>query len=233
MRTAVISDIHSNLEALSRVLDRIDQLGVDRIVCLGDIVGYGPRPNECIDLVRKRCASVIKGNHDAGAVGELPLEHFNVNGRSAIRWTRDQLSPQNADFLRGLTLLRVLDDMTLTHATPTDPESWDYVVSRPAIRKCFNHFTTSICFIGHTHTPLIAGEDGKINAFKAGMRYLINPGSVGQPRDGNPRASFGLLDDESWKFEIVRVTYNTDATASAIRNAGLPDALGKRLLHGI
>lgn len=233
MRTALISDIHSNLEALSRVLDRIDQLGVDRIVCLGDLVGYGPFPNECVELVRKRCGAVIKGNHDAGTIEDLPLTHFNNDGRSAIRWTQERISPENADFLRNLPLLQVLDGMTLTHATPVDPASWDYIFSPSDIRKCFKHFTTPLCCIGHTHIPLVAGEDGKVHAIQSGRRALINPGSVGQPRDGNPRASFGLFDDATQQFEIIRVTYEIDVTADAIRKAGLPEALAKRLSLGI
>jgi len=233
MRIAVISDIHSNLPALLRTFEVIDQLSVDRVYCLGDIVGYGPSPNECVSAVQERCASVVKGNHDCGVIGELPLEHFNTYGQSAIRWTRKHITKKNAEYLSSLPLLRVMDDITLVHASPLHPEDWRYIFSWPDADRCFSAFSTCICFIGHTHIPVIVGEDGSVNMFRKGKRFLINVGSIGQARDGNPRATFGLLDTESVSFEILRVAYDIEATASAILAARLPDYLAHRLFLGV
>ncbi len=233
MRIAVISDIHSNLPALTRTFEVLDQLGTDRIFCLGDIVGYGPSPNECIALVRERCAAVVKGNHDSGAIGEVPLEHFNTYGKNAIRWTRKHLTRKNAEYLRDLPLLVVQDDITLAHASPLHPEDWRYIFAWPDAHRCFDAFGTRICFIGHTHIPVIVGEDGTVNMFRNDRRYLINVGSVGQARDGNPRASFGLLDTTRNTYEVLRIEYDIEATAAAIFAAGLPDYLAHRLFLGI
>lgn len=233
MRIAVISDIHSNLTALQRTFETIHQLSVDRIYCLGDIVGYGPSPNECIALVRERCSAVVKGNHDCGAIGEVPIEHFNTYGQSAIRWTRKHLTKKNAEYLTSLPLLRVEDDITLAHASPLHPEDWRYIFSWPDAHRCFSAFSTRICFIGHTHIPVIVGEDGSVNRFRDGRRFLINVGSIGQARDGNPGATFGLLDSGRNSFEILRQQYDIEATASAILEARLPDYLAHRLFLGV
>jgi len=233
MRIAVISDIHSNLPALQRTFEVIDRLAVDRVYCLGDIVGYGPSPNECIALIRDRCMAVVKGNHDSGAIDEVPLDHFNVYGRNAIRWTKTHLTKKSAEYLRDLPLLHVEDDITLAHASPLHPEEWRYIFTWPEAHRCFAAFSTRICFIGHTHIPVVVGEDGSVNRFRDGRRYLINVGSVGQARDGNPRISFGLLDTATDTYEAMRVDYNIEATASAILAARLPDYLAQRLFLGI
>jgi diadenosine tetraphosphatase ApaH/serine/threonine PP2A family protein phosphatase len=233
MRIAVISDIHSNLTALKRTFEVIDQLAVDRIFCLGDIIGYGPSPNECVALVRDRCNAVVKGNHDSGVVGELPLDNFNAYGRNAIRWTKKHLTKKNAEYIRGLPLLLVEDEITLVHASPLHPEDWRYIFAWPDAQRCFAAFGTQICFIGHTHIPVVVGEDGTVNMFRGDRRYLINVGSVGQARDGNPRASFGVLDTTRHVFEVMRIEYDIETTASAILAARLPDYLAHRLFLGI
>jgi diadenosine tetraphosphatase ApaH/serine/threonine PP2A family protein phosphatase len=233
MRIAVISDIHSNLPALLRTFEEIDHLSVDRVFCLGDIVGYGPSPNECIALVQERCAAVVKGNHDGGVIGDVPLDHFNTYGQSAIRWTKKHITRKNAEYLSSLPLLRVVDDITLAHASPLHPEDWRYIFSWPDAERSFSAFSTHICFIGHTHIPVVVGEDGSVNMYRKGKRYLINVGSVGQARDGNPRATFGLLDTDNASFEVLRVTYDIEATASAILAARLPDYLAHRLFLGV
>jgi diadenosine tetraphosphatase ApaH/serine/threonine PP2A family protein phosphatase len=233
MRIAVISDIHANLSALTRTFEVIDQLSVDRVYCLGDIVGYGPSPNECIALIRERCAAVVKGNHDCGAIGEVPLDHFNTYGRSAIRWTKKHLTRKNTDYLRNLPLLQVEDDITFVHASPLHPADWRYIFAWPDAQRSFSAFGTRICFIGHTHIPVVVGEDGSVNIFRDGKRYLINVGSVGQARDGNPKASFGMLDTTAKTFEALRVEYDIEATAKAILAANLPDYLAQRLFLGI
>jgi diadenosine tetraphosphatase ApaH/serine/threonine PP2A family protein phosphatase len=233
MRLAIISDIHSNIQALEKVLSAIDNLGIDQIYCLGDIVGYGPFPNECVEIVRKRCTLVIKGNHDSGVTGELELDHFNQFGRSAIIWTQKNISPDNLVFLKGLPLSASENGCTLAHATPHEPESWQYILSWRDAQECFESFGTPLAFIGHTHSPVIIGEDGKINQFRKDCRFLTNVGSVGQPRDGNPKASFCMADTTAWKLEIVRVEYDIEAAAAASLKARLPDFLAQRLFLGV
>jgi len=233
MRTAIISDVHSNLEALKSALSSIDTLHVDEIFCLGDIVGYGPFPNECTNLVRERCTVVVKGNHDSGLIGETPLKHFNQYGKTAIEWAKKHITRDNLKYLKNLPLSSAQNDLTLVHASPLHPEAWNYIIAWPDAQQCFGAFTTSLCFIGHTHVPVIVGEDSSINSFRKGCRYLINVGSIGQPRDGNPCASFGLLDTEKWTFENIRVPYDIQKTANEISNVKLPEFLGKRLFLGI
>lgn len=233
MRVAVISDIHANLPALEQVFTVIDQIGVDRILCLGDIVGYGAFPNECVALVRERCAAVVRGNHDSGAIDELPLDHFNTYGEIAMRWTRKHLSHENAAWIRSLQLMHVEDSVTIAHAAPLHPGAWRYIFAWPDAQKCFAAFGTPYCFIGHTHVPVVVGENGSVNQFKAGERFLINVGSVGQARDGVPRASFGLLDTLRGTYDTVRIEYDIEAAARAILQARLPDYLAQRLFLGI
>jgi diadenosine tetraphosphatase ApaH/serine/threonine PP2A family protein phosphatase len=233
MRLAIISDIHSNLHALEKTFEAIDQLSIDQVLCLGDIVGYGANPNECVELVRERCAVTVRGNHDTGAIGELPLDHFNSYGESAMRWTRKELKEENLAFLQSLPLLHVQDSITLAHAAPLHPENWHYIFAWPDAQSCFSAFNTTYCFIGHTHVPVIVGEDGTVNHFAIGARYLINVGSVGQARDGRPRASFGVLDTVQGSFEIQRLEYDIEAAAQSILRAHLPDYLAHRLFLGI
>jgi diadenosine tetraphosphatase ApaH/serine/threonine PP2A family protein phosphatase len=233
MRVAVISDIHGNLAALQRVLEIIDTLHVDTINCLGDIVGYGAQPNDCIELVQQRCRVIVRGNHDSGALGEIPLDRFNPYGRSAIRWTRKNLTRENVQFLKDLPLSAVDQEITYAHASLPDPDAWRYVVTWPEARRCFSGFTTHLCFIGHTHVPAIVSEDGQVNLYRSNKRHLVNVGSIGQPRDGNPRAAFGFADTERNLLEIIRVEYDIESSARAILKARLPDYLAQRLFLGI
>ncbi len=232
MRIAIISDIHSNLEALTQVFASIDRLKVDRIYCLGDIVGYGPYPNECIELVRKRCHLVVKGNHDSGVVGETPLEDFNDVGRTAIVWTRKKVKKDLLTYLELLPVRSMEGNITLVHASPATPSEWTYILSWPAAEEAFEAMETPLCCIGHTHRPLIIGSDGTVGDFQRDKRYIINVGSVGQPRDGIPSASYALLDDESWTCTIHRVQYDVKKTDRAIRSRRLPSYLGTRLYLG-
>jgi putative phosphoesterase len=233
MRIAAISDIHGNLDALQRTLERVRQEGAQMIVCLGDIAGYGPFPNECIDLVRQECELTVVGNHDAGAVGNLTPLAFNTEGRAAVEWTRQQLTESNANFIKELPLARVSHDITFVHASPRRPQNWEYVATWREAAQMFNHFATGTCCLGHTHIPAIVCSDGVVNAFHPGQRHLINPGSVGQPRDGDPRASFALIDTDTASASIIRVKYDVASTADAIRKAGLPEFLARRLEYGI
>jgi predicted phosphodiesterase len=233
MRIAIISDVHGNLPALEAVLARLEELDADVIHCLGDIVGYGPFPNECVELVQARCTHVVKGNHDSGLLGETPIDDFNRYGQEAIRWTIKKITHSHLEYLRQLPSTAIENNLTLVHASPVDPEQWTYVMSRPQARDCFWAFATELCFIGHTHVPVIVGEDGIVNSFRKGIRHLINVGSVGQPRDGNPQSAFGFLDTAIPSYELVRVSYDVKRTVDAIDKAGLPNFLGHRLIQGI
>jgi putative phosphoesterase len=233
MRIAVFSDIHGNLEALTCVLKQVRKERADTLVCLGDIVGYGPFPNECIELVRKQCTIVVRGNHDTGAVYGALLEEFDADGRIAMEWTRSKLTPESGEYLRALPIIHNSNDVTYVHASPVNPEHWTYVFAWQDAAKAFLHFTTNTCCVGHTHIPAIVAANGMVNSYQEGERHLINVGSVGQPRDGDPRASFAPLDTKRHSASIIRVEYDIAATADAIRKAGLPEFLARRLAFGI
>ena len=232
MRIAVISDIHANLDALQQVIRHIDGLAIDQVHCLGDIVGYGPFPNECIDLIRAKCSHVVMGNHDSGVIGKTALDLFNKPGKKAIRWSQKRLTQDNLDYLKNLPLLITTDELTLVHASLPDPGGWAYVLSMKEALSVLGACSTTICFIGHTHIPAVIGEDQSTNTFRRGGRYVINVGSVGQPRDGNPKAAFGLLDTNAWTYDSIRVDYDVQKTAEAIGEAGLPLILARRLFLG-
>ena len=232
MLIAVLSDIHGNLEAFQEVLKKVEDLKAEAIYCLGDTVGYGPFPNECVDIVRKRCTLVLKGNHDSGLVGDTPLDDFNHYGVSAIQWSKSVVTKENCDYLRSLPFTAEPNGLTLAHSSPNHPDAWSYILTMRAAQENFAAFKTTLCFIGHTHVPIIIGEDGSVNKYKTGARHIINVGSVGQPRDGNPDAAFGLLDTGTGEYSLVRVHYEVQKTARAIRDVGLPEFLAQRLFQG-
>ena len=232
MRLAIISDIHSNLEALTTTLDLIGQRTVDQTVCLGDVVGYGANPKECLALVRERCSVVILGNHDLAAANLSAAENFTANARKAIRWTNEVLSEEEKKYLRALPYTAELEDILLVHGSPYEPEEFHYVLSVWDAVGCMRSFTQKICFIGHSHVPDIFTENGRALSVGPDGRYLINVGSVGQPRDGNPMLSFGILDTDGWTYENIRRAYDVESAARKIIAAGLPYALAERLLVG-
>jgi diadenosine tetraphosphatase ApaH/serine/threonine PP2A family protein phosphatase len=234
MRIAIISDIHANLPALEGVLQRIGELKADATYCLGDIVGYGPFPNETVMLVQRHCSATVKGNHDSGVAGETALDQFNSYGQAGIRWTQECITIDNLEFLRSLPMTVQKDDLTIVHSSPVNPPEWTYVLTLQEAMEAFKAFSTRYCFIGHTHLPIMVGEDLLINHHTPGEgRYLINVGSVGQPRDRNPAAAFGLLDTEAGTYALHRVPYDIRRTMKAIRTAGLPGFLANRLLRGV
>ncbi len=233
MRLAILSDIHANLEALTKALRLIETQSVDEILCLGDVVGYGANPNECLELVRKHCPIILKGNHDAAAVDLSGAEGFTYPARLAAYWTHDVLTPENIAFLKNLPLTAKKDDLLFVHASPNQPEEWNYILSDADARDAFYFFTEKICFIGHTHVPVVYSERGRARIIKKEFRYLINVGSIGQPRDGNPELSYGIFDTDQWMYENVREDYDQEAAAKKIIKAGLPRVLGDRLLLGI
>ena len=241
MKIALISDIHSNLEAFQAVMASLAGHDIEKVMFLGDIVGYGANPNECIDLLRGIADCNIAGNHDFAAVDKTDISNFNPYAQEAVLWTKDVLTRQNALFLSSLPLTDALYDFMIVHSSPLHPELWDYVVSFSDARTSFENFTQQLCFIGHSHHPEIFVQDraGRISVeegvtmnFKEGNRYIINIGSVGQPRDGNPLSSYGLYDTETNEYRLIRVKYNIALAQQKILAAGLPRFLAERLSVG-
>jgi putative phosphoesterase len=233
VRIAIISDIHSNLEALQAVLENIKEKDVEKIFCLGDVVGYGADPNECVALVRKHCETTLLGNHDNAAVDLSLTKSFTTNARIAAEWTSKNLSGESRQFLRSLPFSSKLLDVMFVHSSPFQPEEWHYVLSVIDVVPALRSFAEPICFIGHTHVPLIYSEVGRVGRIRKGTKALVNVGSVGQPRDGNPRASYGVFDTKMWEYENARVEYDIDQAAGKIMDAGLPRALADRLFLGV
>jgi len=231
MRYAIISDIHGNLEALKTALDHIKELDVPDIVCLGDVVGYGPNPNECIELVRVNCTVTVKGNHDAAAVDLMHTVHMNRLAREAAIWTNERLNPSAKDFLNSLPLQSTIKNATLVHASPQEPDEWHYIMTNFDAEIAFNHFDTPVCFIGHSHRPGEFTKNSQKNV--TGKKRIINVGSIGQPRDRDPKLSFGLFDPESLSYENIRLSYDVETTADKMYTAGLPSELAERLFYGL
>jgi len=214
-------------------------------LCLGDLVGYGADPVACVDLVGERASAMVAGNHEHGALGLLDLRWFNPWARAAAEWTGTQLDRGHRDYLGALSLLRTVEDATLVHASPRSPEEWDYLISAEDGLQVFGDFTTRLCFVGHSHVPGVwsvgsGGPDhaGRLDAPEAqvslddGRRYLVNVGSVGQPRDRDPRACYAIWDREARSVTVRRVAYDLRAAAAKILAAGLPRPLAERLAHG-
>jgi predicted phosphodiesterase len=233
MRIALISDIHSNLEALTKAFEIIGQHSADTIVCLGDIIGYGANPNECVELVRQHCDIVIKGNHEDAVLDINIAEHFTDNARSAIAWTLKEITEENLVYIRSLSLVHRSSDALFVHASPCEPAEWNYIFEEDAAAHTFSCFSESLCFIGHTHMPAIFSINGNASVITRDERYLVNVGSVGQPRDRNTQLSFGLLDTDTWKYENIRAPYDVETTVRKILNTDLPARLGQRLLMGV
>jgi predicted phosphodiesterase len=242
MRYLVISDIHSNLLALDAVI--ADAGSFDRIWCLGDITGYGPNPNECIARLREFPLTTLAGNHDWAALGQLDLADFNQDARAACVWTRRQLSTSNKAFLRSLPVMIEEDGYTLVHASPSEPVE-EYVLDLLTAEYNFDKFNTPVCLLGHSHWPVAFMRPLNATRLCAQIRpayfqplhfsdgkWIINPGSVGQPRDGNPDASYALLDVEEGRWEYRRVAYDVDETQRRMKQHKLPERLIQRLQHG-
>jgi diadenosine tetraphosphatase ApaH/serine/threonine PP2A family protein phosphatase len=240
MRYAVVSDIHSNWEAFAAVLDAAAAEGVDGYLCLGDLVGYGPDPDRVIAEVQERSMVTVRGNHDHAAFDAEEDRFFNDWAREAIAWTRDRLSTEDRDYLARLGLTASIDGALLVHAAPSAPRAWRYVLSAADAQAEFPYFDETVCFIGHSHVPMVVAEsesgirDVREDSARlsSGVRHIINVGSVGQPRDGDPRASFGIYDPDQGTYRLVRVDYDVEATSRKILDSGLPPFLGTRLLSG-
>jgi predicted phosphodiesterase len=241
MRVAVISDIHGNEHALAAVLEEVDTAAPDAIWCLGDVVGYGPAPNECCAIVAGRADLCLVGNHDLVVLGKLDVTDFNGDAAAAALWTRQVLDNTSHAFLQPLEPSAELDGAQLFHASPRDPV-WDYVLSTEAAYASLVSTHAPVVLVGHSHVALAIGlVDTELlgGAAPAGTRielegrWLLNPGSVGQPRDGDPRAAWLLLDTDENFAEFHRVAYPIERTQSAMRAAGLPEPLAARLAQGI
>lgn len=243
MRVAIIGDIHSNLTALRAVLEDARQQGVEQFWCLGDIVGYGPEPSACIEIVQERATLCVAGNHDLGAAGRIGLEQFNPYAAQANIWTSERLSDAEKTYLGSLPGRLQQEEVTLAHASPRDPV-WEYVVTEPIAEANFPAFTTKFCFVGHSHLPFLCLQPAPevpcgFFTFPAFLglamgegRAIINPGSVGQPRDRDPRSSYVVYDRERQVFYNRRVAYDIRATQELMAKGGLPYYLINRLSNG-
>ena len=237
---AVISDVHSNLEALQAVIADIHDRGISRILFLGDAVGYGPDPDECIKLLKKNCHSSIMGNHDRAVLQEGAEVHFNEHARNAIIWTREHVSKRSIEYLRSLVMIKHLkrDSVCLVHSTPRDPGAWNYLHTLGDLETNFHYFEGKICFVGHSHIPFVAERfpNGEIEILKEKVemgpteKYIVNAGSVGQPRDGDPRACYVMVN--GGRIEIIRVEYDIEKTQQKMLKADLPYPLIERLSRG-
>jgi diadenosine tetraphosphatase ApaH/serine/threonine PP2A family protein phosphatase len=241
MKYAIISDIHGNLEALNEVLAQIDKTDAESILCLGDVVGYGPNPNECVDIVRDRVEISLAGNHDYAPLGKIDVTYFNPWARNAIEWTAEELTQESVDYLLSLPLKIEMDGFTIVHSTPTNPDEWNYIVTIGDAVKNFSDFQTKVCFIGHSHVPMIVCLNGNDDyrviednplQLEDDKRYIINIGSVGQPRDLDPKAAYALWDSSERVYELFRVEYDIAETQRKIRASNLPDFLAERLQSG-
>jgi predicted phosphodiesterase len=254
MRLAILSDIHANLPALEAVLADVEGAGVGDLWCLGDVVGYGAQPDECTSLVAERCAVCLVGNHDLAVLGELDISSFSPAAAAAVRWTQQQAKPETLDFLRDLDPSDETRDVALYHASPRDPV-WEYVLWPDQAAECIAIQAERVSMIGHSHVALffVMGEDRRpvrsqspqldeaARGAQAGAgtrldlsegRWLVNPGSVGQPRDGDPRAAWLELDTDAWEATYHRVEYEIDRAAAAIEATDLPEHLARRLYVG-
>jgi diadenosine tetraphosphatase ApaH/serine/threonine PP2A family protein phosphatase len=243
MKVLLISDIHANLVALDAVLAEAGE--VDAVWNLGDTVGYGPKPRESLDRMVDLFANpVLVGNHDLACIGEVDISEFNPVAQLAARWTSLQLGMDHRAYLNALPAVTLAGAYTLAHGSPRSPV-WEYVTTPQNATENFAFFDTDVCFIGHTHVAMFAAlkpdtpmaevyalEPGKVIDLLSG-RYLINPGSVGQPRDRDPRAAYGILDTDVGSFTAKRVEYDIAATQRQMAMANLPDVLISRLSHGM
>lgn len=239
-----MADIHGNLEAFQAVLEDVEKNGgVDGMLCAGDLVGYGPDPDLCLELARSRNFLAVAGNHDAAAVGKLDISDFNAEAADACRWTGRQLSQENRDYLSNLPSVLQVRDFTVVHGSPRQP-FWEYLIAPVVAKENLKHFRTKYCVIGHSHIPLyfecVEGKGCSLKEFQfegilkmGDNRMIINPGGVGQPRDGDPRAGYLIFDDENSTLRYYRVEYDIPATQQKMLTRGLSRYLAARLSYGL
>ena len=239
MRFAIFGDIHANLHALEAVMADAKAQMCTHYVCMGDIVGYNAFPSQCIEIVRKLDCPVVKGNHDEQASMLGDQEGFNPLAEEAMNWTRGQLSQDEKEWLRSLRMQRQVRDFTVVHATLDTPHKWGYVFNQLEAAASFNYQMTAVCFIGHTHSPKAYIRDGSVRtlaldvlALQQGKKYLINVGSVGQPRDGDPRSAYCIYDTANSEVQLRRIDYDIPGAQKAVIDSGLPPKLAARLAIG-
>lgn len=241
MRLGIFSDVHSNLEALKTALKFFDDMEVTQYLCLGDLVGYGANPNECVELIQKLRCTAVAGNHDFGVLKKTPTEDFNPEAAEALLWTQAQLTETAKLYIDALALTERFEPCLLVHSSPSSPASWEYIFTMKEAIYEFNFFPTRICLIGHTHYPfaIVKTQDGSFHTLQESEftiepnnRYLINVGSVGQPRDGDPRACVAIFDNRTNKFLFRRLDYDISTAQQKILKAGLPPYLAHRLAQG-
>jgi diadenosine tetraphosphatase ApaH/serine/threonine PP2A family protein phosphatase len=242
MRIALLSDVHGNLPAFEAVLGDVEDQDVEEVWCLGDLVGYGAEPDGCVQLARDRCDLSLAGNHDLVVTGDIPIADFSSSAAAAARWTQETIGEETMQYLKGLEPADPGREPALYHASPRDPV-WEYVLSTWQADECFDEMDARVGAVGHSHVALWFHRDdggevsgatadaGKELDLSAG-RWLVNPGAVGQPRDGDPRAAWLLLDTSTWMASWRRVEYPIDEAARAIEEAGLPHVLAERLYSG-
>jgi len=239
MRFAIFGDIHANLHALHAVLSDAREQLCTHYVCMGDVVGYNAFPKQCIEIVRNLECPVVKGNHDEQASMMGDQEGFNPLAEEAMNWTREQLSPADKEWLRSLRMQRQVRDFTIVHATLDTPHKWGYVFNQLDAAASFSYQHTAVCFIGHTHTPKAYVRDGSVRTIpldtmhlQQGKRYLINVGSVGQPRDSDWRSAYCVYDTNTNEVKLRRIEYDLAGAQQAILDSGLPRKLAERLAVG-
>ena len=239
MKYAVFGDIHGNLEALQAVLADAQEQGCSHHVCLGDIVGYGADPVACLAMIQALECPTVKGNHDEGAANHSLLEELNPLARNALLWTRQQLTEEQRDWLSELKLVRQVRDFTIVHSTLDSPSTWTYVTNRFDAMASFSYQFTQLCFYGHTHSPRIFERDDTVRGahgleveLVTGVKYFINVGSVGQPRDGDWRSAYAIYDTTARHVQIRRVEYDLETAQRKILEAKLPPLLAERLALG-
>lgn len=239
MKFAIFGDIHANLEALQAVLEDSKQQGATDYICMGDVVGYNANPAECLEIVREMDCPVVKGNHDEDSAGDHSLEMMNPVASEALTWTREQLSPDQREWLKRLRMVRQVSNFTIVHSTLDQPNAWNYVTNKFDAMSSFSYQFTQVCFHGHTHVPKIFINEPKVAqldetevTLESNIKYFVNVGSVGQPRDGDWRAAYTIYDTDAQTIKVHRVEYDLKKAQDKIIKAGLPEMLAVRLASG-
>ena len=241
MRYGIFGDIHSNLEALEAVIEAYQKEHIDKYLCAGDVVGYATNPKECIDKVKTLAMITVAGNHDWGSVDLFSADYFNPNAKEAISWTKRNLGEQDKYFLESLKLVYKNEDLTLVHGTLDNPQDFNYMTDGYIAEETFRVLETNICFVGHSHAAGIFIKDKDDNLYyleeqyidiKDANKYIVNVGSVGQPRDGNPQGAYCIFDSDKKGVRIERISYDIKTARKKIIKAGLPKFLGDRLVIG-
>ncbi len=239
MRYAILSDIHANYDALEAVLKELEKENIDEYVCVGDIVGYGAEPDRCVDRIKKLVVACVAGNHDFATIEKTNIEFFNTYAKEATLWTRNKLSEEDKQYLKDLKLVEDVGDFTVVHGTLYAPALFDYIQTTFDAYLSLQVLKSNLCFVGHSHVPISFFLDDAVTYsvepeidLKPGVKAIINVGSVGQPRDDNPKAAYAIYDTEQSKVWVRRAEYDIEAAAKKIMDAGLPEILGERLKYG-